>query len=248
MSVSVAKSRNNKKPLPEKLKRIIERLSLLPTSAPLPPLKIKSWELRQDILRQDRKKHLEALYELRKRLEIWSMFFAGFTNYIYGRKVNFDNKDFFLLGFVADLNFEETIAALKRYEDFVLHRRTLKTLIKSVENFPAKEMRYLPLIIPAQVQMLVKDGKVESFEFDELPEALQGVEISRIKICPIENCLKFFWLYKSNQTGCNPKHSNKVRNRRYRSKEKQKQMADEEKENLKKQQRQEWLNQDFGKK
>ena len=57
---------------------------------------------------------------------------------------------------------------------------------------------------------VIRDGEVK-IEIDKNVEALQGVDISRLRIC--EYCLKLFWANRNDAYTCSPKHA---RNRRMR--------------------------------
>jgi hypothetical protein len=194
-------SKKNFKPCPEKLENLISTLNLIPPNETLWGLNIGSQKL---ILNY--RLHLEALQDLKNKIENYSI---EFQQFIYGRDVDFKKLEFYYWSSLPDLDVWETYYALKRYEDFNENRNLLRGIIKNFSSSLNKVGRQMPYLLKPQTRIEIdEEGKIH-FSFDEFTEALQGIEISRIRVC--ENCSQIFWQGRTTQKGCNPKCASNIR-------------------------------------
>ncbi len=194
-------SRKNFKSCPEKLESLIYILNLIPPQEDLRELNIGSRKLFLE-----NRLHLEALQELKNNIENYSL---ELQNFIYGREVDFQNPKHFYMSFLPDLDSWETYDALKRYESFIENRHLLKGMIRNFSSSLNKAGRQMPYLLKPQTRIEIdEEGKIH-FRFDEFTEALQGIEISRIRIC--ENCSRIFWQGRTTQKGCNLKCAKNIR-------------------------------------
>lgn len=74
--------------------------------------------------------------------------------------------------------------------------------------------RVWPLFFPVTATV-DNEGRLR-FANDDIREALEGVEIHRIKCCPV--CGRFFWAFRRDQPCCSVKCANSRRVRRWREK------------------------------
>jgi hypothetical protein len=193
--------KGNFKPCPEKLDVLLSTLNLIPPDETLWSLNVGSLKL----LENNQRLHFEALRDLTDKIEKYS---PEFQNFIYGREVNFKNPYFFYLGFLPDLDYWETFDALKRYEEFNENRHLLKGMINNFSSSSNRVERQMPYLLQPKTRINI-DEKGKIHFSSELIEALEGVEISRIRIC--ENCSRIFWQGRTTQKGCNTNCANNIR-------------------------------------
>lgn len=206
-------TKGNFKPCPEKLDILLSTLNLIPPDESLWSLNVGSSKL----LENNQRLHFEALRDLTDKIEKYS---PEFQHFIYGREVSFKNPYFFYLGSLPDLDYWETFDSLRRYEDFVENRHLLKGMINNFSSSLNKVGRQMPFLLQPKTRInIAEDGRIH-FSPDEFVEALEGVEISRIRIC--ENCLRFFWQGRTTQKGCNTNCANNIRVRKSRELKRQK--------------------------
>lgn len=215
---SISITKKNQKPCPEKLEFWINIFNLIPANENFYDLDIGS----QKLLGNQRL-HLQALEGLKKSIDNFSI---EFQHFIYGRKVDFHNPKFFTLTRLPDLDFWETCDALERFENFVVNRTLLRSMIRNNLSALRENSRRLKYIIELKTQLKIDEKGKVSFTFNEFIDVLQGVEISRIRIC--ENCFGIFWQGRNDQRGCNKNCANNIRVRDSRNlkKERGRQYAD----------------------
>lgn len=205
-------TKNNKRRCPEKLEILINRVNLFRPDEALLYSDISS----DDVISRDRwflnkSLHFESLYYLMERIENYP---EEFQQYIYGREVSFANPDFFYLGFLPDLEYSETFAALRKYEEFIVNSQTLRGLIINFTNSDYKTARQLPYLFQSKTRMNIDENGYIRFLGNEFIEALEGVEISRIRIC--ENCSRIFWAFRVDKKGCNENCCGNLRTKKSR--------------------------------
>lgn len=193
---------DNLKPCPPKLDVLLSILNLIPPDESLWSLNVGSSKL----LENNQRLHFEALRDLTDKIEKYS---PEFQRFIYGREPSFKNPYFFYLGSLPDLDYWETFEALKRYEDFVENRHLLKGMINYFSSSSNEFSRQMGYLLQPKTRINIDENGRIHFSSDEFIEALEGVEISRIRFC--ENCSRLFWQGRTTQKGCNKSCANNIR-------------------------------------
>lgn len=106
---------------------------------------------------------------------------------------------------------EMLFAAIFRYEKYESTRRNLNTIL-GVKNSIIEKKETIS-VYRAVYFNIDNRGKL-SFEIDELLEALNGIEFSRLSKCEI--CKRIFWLQRKDVVCCSLRCGNVFNNRKAR--------------------------------
>jgi hypothetical protein len=103
-------------------------------------------------------------------------------------------------------------SAIKKFQDFCRYRYGVVSLIRIASSPQLKRNSWYSIPNP-NFLILNSDGTIE-VKTDLFFEAINGVEIKRIRQCPV--CTSIFWAGRITQQCCTPRCSNIFRVRRHR--------------------------------
>lgn len=189
---------------PARLEKLIHLINLIAPDTRLPDLEGEIENLKlEDFEVQQR------LYEILKSLP------DEVSNYIYPYNLETIKEltsDYFDEEENLRDNREFLYEIVQGYQDFSRFTKILRSLIQRHE---AQKNNRLIIIFPIYIstEIVIKDGLIH-IETNKLAEALQGVDIDRLRICPV--CNRIFWAKRNDQKACSNKCSGNLRIRKYR--------------------------------
>lgn len=106
------------------------------------------------------------------------------------------------------------------YDELIQTYRKLRQLLETRFYNPAKsrEVFFFRFYLPIKCLLVTNDDITDVIEIRKsfIAEALEGVSLKRLRICPI--CQKFFWARQLNMTACSKSCANVRRVRKWREK------------------------------
>lgn len=198
------------KPPPKKLAAILRIVDLIPPE--IEPTDIK------EVLVPELDKLNQEKGESEEYLDLWTEIVGkaidscltdlpdGFRAYVWQEGERAEDAD------PDDIAAE----ALMRYTLFLFARPSLRYLAMLAKKSPASRQSYLlthPLGMQSDV-IIDNQGTIRVVN-DEFLDAIDGVEITRIRECEI--CNRIFWAGRINQSACSTACAHALRNRRYRA-------------------------------
>lgn len=125
--------------------------------------------------------------------------------------------------YIGPITAEKCETAIDRYNEAITAREVLRGFSEMTSPLKGAKLEYLlerrsPRLVRIEFDQTDKRGMkpqfILRFHLSPIVEALDGKDVSRIRIC--KTCDKVFWAYRYNADYCSRKCGNVFRNREYR--------------------------------